>query len=184
MIPKIERFLYATDLSKNSAYAFRYAVNSAENHDAQIHILHVLERIPPSAEALARNFVGGEKLERLYEAGRTEVLEKIRKRLEEFCQKEFRDRPDCSNRVASIQVVEGDPAGIILEKAEELKVDTVIMGTHGKGFLAHAFLGSVAEKVLQRTKIPVFIVPIPEEKDFVARKIEKPKDILDVFGLA
>ena len=165
MIPKIERFLYATDLSKNSAYAFRYAVNSAENHDAQIHILHVLERIPPSAEALARNFVGGKKLEHLYEAGRTEVLEKIRKRLEEFCQKELEGKPECMERVASRQVVEGFPAAAILHKAKELKADLVIMGTHGKGWLSHAFLGSVAESVLQRIKTPVFIIPLPEKMD-------------------
>ena len=43
MIPKINNILYTTDLSKNSAYAFRYAVNSAEHHEAKIHILHVLE---------------------------------------------------------------------------------------------------------------------------------------------
>jgi hypothetical protein len=43
MIPKIKNILYATDLSKNSAYAFRYAINSAEHHGANIHILHVWE---------------------------------------------------------------------------------------------------------------------------------------------
>ncbi len=43
MIPKIKNILYTTDLSKNSAYAFRYAVNSAGHHGADIHILHVLE---------------------------------------------------------------------------------------------------------------------------------------------
>jgi nucleotide-binding universal stress UspA family protein len=35
MIPKIKNVLYATDLSKNSAYAFRYAVNTARKHDAK-----------------------------------------------------------------------------------------------------------------------------------------------------
>ena len=46
MIPKINKILYATDLSENSAYAFRYAINSAIAHDAQIVILHVLNLIP------------------------------------------------------------------------------------------------------------------------------------------
>ena len=36
MIPKIQKILYATDLSENSAYAFRYAINSAKKHDADI----------------------------------------------------------------------------------------------------------------------------------------------------
>ena len=44
MIPKIKSLLYATDLSENSAYAFRYAINSAQKHDARIHIVHALER--------------------------------------------------------------------------------------------------------------------------------------------
>ena len=51
MVPNIRNILYATDLTKNSAYAFRYAVNSAQKHDAKIHILHVLEKLSPSEEA-------------------------------------------------------------------------------------------------------------------------------------
>jgi len=181
MIPKIEKILYATDLSKNSTYAFRCAVNSAENHKAQIYILHVLERIPSNEEALLKCFLPTERWDEVHETGRTNARKKLQERLEKFYREEFKNRPEALQRVVSVQVVEGDPAGMILEKAQELKVDTVIMGTHGKGFLTHAFLGSVAEKVLQRIKIPVFIVPIPEEKEFVARKIEKPRDI---FGLA
>ena len=45
MIPRIKKILYATDLTKNSAYAFRYAVNSAQKHDADIYILHVIETV-------------------------------------------------------------------------------------------------------------------------------------------
>jgi len=73
--------------------------------------------------------------------------------------------------ISSIQVVEGDPAGEILEKADQLKVDMMVMGSHGKGLLAHAFLGSVADKVLNRIKIPVFIIPIPEETDIAFNDI-------------
>ena len=43
MIPQIKRILCATDLSDNSAYVLRYAMNSAKKHDAGIIILHVLE---------------------------------------------------------------------------------------------------------------------------------------------
>ena len=49
MIPKIKKILYTTDLSPNSAYAFRYAINAAKQHDAKIIFLHVLER-PSSLE--------------------------------------------------------------------------------------------------------------------------------------
>ena len=51
MIPKIRKILYATDLSPNSAYAFRYAINSAIMHDAKIIILHAFEAMSPAVRA-------------------------------------------------------------------------------------------------------------------------------------
>ncbi len=176
MIPKIRNILYATDLSKNSAYAFRYAVNSAEHHGADIHILHVLETrlfpvSPPGEEGigiLAEGPLYLEKLKKL-EAGQKKLARgKIQKRLKAFCQQELQGNAALLQRVVSIEIAEGDPAAQILQKSEELPADVVIMGSHGKGFLAHAFLGSVAEKVLQRIRIPVFIIPIPKETDMNA----------------
>jgi len=43
MIPEIKKILYATDLSKNSSYAFLYAVDMAKRHNARIVILHSIE---------------------------------------------------------------------------------------------------------------------------------------------
>ena len=162
MIPKIKKILYATDLSENSAYAFRYAVNSAQKHDAKIHILHVLEEIKTNILAAYYEL---EKLQEMREKGKQEVRDRIQKRLETFCQRELMKDPECRDMVASTEVVEGDPAAEILRKADELGVDLVVMGTHGKGLLEHAFLGSVAEKVLHRIKVPVLTVPIPKETD-------------------
>ncbi len=174
MIPKIRKILYATDLSENSAYAFRYAINSAMHHEADIHILHVLEirmfPFSPPEEGIGTLYEGPryvEKLEKFDADQKRLAKEEIKKRLEQFCQRELKDRPECINRVASVEVEEGDPAGTILQMAEESKADLVVMGTHSKGALAHAFLGSVAESVLQRIKIPVFIIPIPEKKEMV-----------------
>jgi hypothetical protein len=46
MIPQIKKILYTTDLSPNSAYVFRYAINSAKKHDASINILYFIELKP------------------------------------------------------------------------------------------------------------------------------------------
>ena len=67
MIPKIEKILYATDLSENSAYAFRYAINSAKKHDADIIILHVLDEIPPFARALVDSQLGEEQRKEIFD---------------------------------------------------------------------------------------------------------------------
>jgi nucleotide-binding universal stress UspA family protein len=46
------------------------------------------------------------------------------------------------------------------------------MGTHGKGAISHAFLGSVSEKVLRRIRKPVYIIPLPKgETDITLGKI-------------
>jgi len=162
MIPKIKKILYATDLTENSAYAFRYAVSSAQQHVAKIHILHVLEEIKTN---LLWAYFEMDKLQEIREKGKEEIKDRIQKRLEIFCQRELMDSPACRDLVASTEVVEGDPAAEILRKADELEADLVVMGTHGKGLLEHTFLGSVAEKILHRIKIPVLTIPIPKETD-------------------
>ena len=160
MIPKINKILYATDLSKNSAYAFRYAIKSAEVHDAKIDMLNVLQ-IPRYMSEMDWSA----ELAIVSEETKAINAERLKKRLEEFVQRELKSKPEMINRVASFQVVEGDPAPMILQKADELKSDILIMGTHGKGLIAYTFLGSVAQEVLQRIRIPVFIIPIPRETD-------------------
>jgi nucleotide-binding universal stress UspA family protein len=50
MITQIKKILYATDLSKNSSYAFLFAADMAKRHNATIVILHAIEPIPPYAE--------------------------------------------------------------------------------------------------------------------------------------
>ena len=162
MIPSLKKILYTTDLSKNSAYAFRYAVNSAQKHDAKIHLLHVVESVPPSTEGLLTQFVGEDKLKKMRAETMESLVERIQERLRQFAARELKRDPKTLKKVASIQVVYGDPAAEILKKAEDLDADVVIMGTHGKGVISHAFLGSVSEKVLHRIRRPVYIIPLPE----------------------
>jgi nucleotide-binding universal stress UspA family protein len=180
MIPKIKKILYTTDLSRNSAYAFRYAINSAKHHGADIHILHVLEvRVlpvpPPGGEGTGTLIEGPLYLERLSKFQGEQIIqvkERIRARLQEICKKELRGDEALLRRVVSIEIAEGDPAAMILEKAEELQADLVVMGSHGKGVLAHAFLGSVAQKVLQRIKIPALTIPIPKNTDIAFNDLD------------
>lgn len=154
MIPEIKKILYTTDLSPNSAYAFRYAINSAKKHDATIIILHVVEEIAP--------FFQKERLKTISEKKITEAMDRIRNQLKIFCDRELKDDPECADRVVSIEVCQGYPPEEILKKADELNCDVIVMGTHGKGVIRHSFLGSAAQKVLRRVRKPVFIIPLPE----------------------
>ena len=162
MIPKIKRILYATDLSANSAYAFRYAMNTAIMHDATIVILHVTEAIKGMIPAMLDGYIDDEDWKRIHEERNADVVERTRKRLEVFQEKEATISTKCADRVESIEIVEGYPVEEILRMADKVNCDVIIMGTHGKGIISHTLLGSVAERVLRRVRKPVFIIPLPK----------------------
>lgn len=53
----------------------------------------------------------------------------------------------------------GQPADVILEYAQELKVDAIVMTTHGRSGISRWLLGSVTQKVLSAAPCPVFVIP-------------------------
>ncbi|MBC8247831.1 MAG: universal stress protein [Deltaproteobacteria bacterium] len=162
MIPKIEHILYATDLSDNSAYVFRYASDFAKKYRADITILHVLEQLPTSGRALLSTYLNDKQQSEIIQANRDYAKDRIAKRLRLFCDRELKDDPECVEMVKSIEVSEGFPADEILSKADTFNCDVIVLGAHGKGIISHTFLGSTSEKVLRRSRKPVYIVPIPE----------------------
>ena len=164
MIPEIKRILYATDLTKNSAYAFFYAADMAKRYNARIVILHSVEPVRhiytvDMSDRIEAEFRKAKKQERETD------IEEIQKGLQEFCKKaEIQIGPPCVELVSKILVPLGHPVEQILKAAEDEGCDMIVLGTHGKGFLRQTFLGSVAGSVLERTRKPVFIVPLPSEK--------------------
>ena len=164
MIPQIKKILYATDLTKNSVYAYRYAMNIAEKYNAEIVILHVIEPIPPAAKHYMKIYVEEAKWEEKIKYEQEMAIERIKKRLEEFCKKESQDTPHCLVLVSTILVRPGHPVEEILKAADEEQCSLIVLGTHGKGFLKQTFLGSVARSVLDRARKPVFIIPLPHEE--------------------
>jgi len=159
MIPQIKKILYATDLSKNSSFAFLYATDVARRHNAKIIILHAIEPVPAYAAAYT-DITDEVKRKQQEETG-----EEIKNRLGQFCEKaEAQIGSPCVDLVSKILVPRGHPPDEILNAADREGCDVIVLGTHGKGFLAHTFLGSVSNAVLHRTQKPVFIIPLPSEK--------------------
>ncbi|MDA3884759.1 MAG: universal stress protein [Candidatus Delongbacteria bacterium] len=56
-------------------------------------------------------------------------------------------------------LVEGETISIILGKIDKFDIDMVVMGTHGHGKLYSLIVGSVSQGVLQKTTVPVLLVP-------------------------
>ncbi len=157
MIPAVKKILYATDLSRNSAHALRYALYLSKQNRADIHLLHVVEEVPPHALAFFGGYVDDVYIEENVSSAKNE----IKRRLEKFFDSELEDESELADRVTSVEVSKGYPADEILKRAESTGCDMIVMGTHGRG-LSRAFLGSVAEKVLRKSAVPVCIIPLPK----------------------
>ena len=162
MIPQIKRILYATDLSPNSVYALRYAMDSALKHHADLIILHVFEKVDPARNAWLDPYLYEERNQKIYNEHIIETKALIEKRLKIIRENELKNNPEFKDITISIEICEGFPAEEILSSADELNCDAIIMGTHSKGFIANTFLGSTAKRVLRRTRKPVFIIPLPK----------------------
>jgi nucleotide-binding universal stress UspA family protein len=67
-----------------------------------------------------------------------------------------------------VEVITGDPAVEIMVAAGEHHADLIVMATHGRTGLKHLFLGSVAERVVRESTVPVLTVRGEPEKKFLA----------------
>ena len=164
MIPQIKKILYGTDLTKNSSYAFYFATDLARTYNARIIILHSFEPIPPSlyVDPAFNDFF--EVFRR--EQNQKEIdVAKIKDLLQKFCQNtESRIGVPCVDLVSEVIVKEGYPVEEILNTADTKGCDVIVLGSHGKGWLKQAFLGSTASSVLERTRKPVYIIPLPSKR--------------------
>ena len=160
-IPQIKKILYATDLSENARFAFGYAMSLANLYGAGITILHVLES-SPSSESLVTNVIGKEKWNELRKDNEQEIINTIKKRLENFCEEVTREVPACPFITDEIIVRVGLPADVILDLVESHDYDLLVMGAHGHGLLGSALMGSISRRVVRRSEKPVLVIRLPK----------------------
>ena len=158
MLPEIRTILFATDLSSHAPRVFRWAVSLAQRYDARIVVVHALEPLNPTARSMVDLYLPKETRQRLDAEGRERIVEKIRERLELFCQEETCTDPAGRDRVREVRVVEGRPYQAILDEAQRCGADVIVMGSHGHSAMGEVLLGSVAHRVTQRARVPVLIV--------------------------
>jgi nucleotide-binding universal stress UspA family protein len=160
MLPAYKTILVATDFTENSDHAFNHAVMLARQHNAKIHLLHVLPQVDTAMRSYLSSVMGEDKLETFEKNHQQDAQAKLKAALDSFAQQELVDHPEDLARFAGSEVVPGNPVIKIIEAAKRLNADVIVIGTHSKGVLEHAFLGSIAEKVLQKANRPVFVIPL------------------------
>ncbi len=165
MLPEVRKILYSTDLSKSSTAAFEQATYLAKKTGADIHILHIVEKLSSDAKITFQTYVMNSNSRRdMLQERVKNARRKLMERQENFWENLHKDDAEVRKQIKSIDVIEAYPAETILKVSQELGVDLIVMGTHEKGML-HTFLGSVAKNVLSRSRIPMLIVPLPEREE-------------------
>jgi len=156
---EIKKILVAKDLSKESSRVIRYALELGYKFQAQVYVLHVMPTVDSSVLNMVALTMGADNLAKFNATNEAELAEKTREQLHSIIEAES-DLIKCEViHPPQVEVHHGDPAPMILKVADRLDVDMIVLGSHSKGKLHYAFLGSVAEKILRKTHRSVTIIP-------------------------
>ena len=142
-----ENILVPTDGSEGSKRAVEQATELAANFDAALHVLYVVD-----TRALPMDVDTGEILTELEAAGKRAIDEVV----------ETADTAGVGTTEAVVG--RGTPHRAILDYSDQHDVDLVVMGTHGRTGLNRYLLGSVTEKVVRSSDVPVLTVRMTEEE--------------------
>ena len=149
----LKRVLVATDFGPAAASALRYGRALARGFGADLHILHVVENIFARAmDGYGYASISPQIQQDLEQAGRrqTETL------LDDEDRRELRG--------IATTITSNSPADAIVGYARQNGIDLIVMGTHGRGAIAHLFMGNVAERVVRMAPCPVLTVRNPEHE--------------------
>jgi len=158
--PRIENILFATDLSPNAESAFGYAAGLADAYDAQVTVLHVIEKLPPNAELLLVTFLGYRDIDELRRKSEAELIGHIKARIEQFCAEAADQLPACRFILRNVMVEPGKAVERILHHVATGLYDILVMGSRGHGLVKEALMGGTSRKVVLACPIPVFIIPM------------------------
>jgi nucleotide-binding universal stress UspA family protein len=168
---RLARVLVPIDFSATSEEALGYAKMVAERFDASLDLVHVFH--DPLATASVTADIYSQPPVGLHD----ELVERARQQLIECV-----DGPAPWPFRSTADVVTGSPAKAIVDYADAVQPDLIVMGTHGRGGVAHLLLGSVAERVIRTASCPVLTVR--EAKEGGVKRILVPTDFSETADAA
>jgi nucleotide-binding universal stress UspA family protein len=138
---RLKRLLVAYDFSDYSELALKYALSLSQEHQAELHLLHVLPHRSVSEPKLAWYPMGGDT-----------AYHQAARRLQRAVPGETHLWCEVKHAVA-----EGQPYREILNYAEKHSIDLISLGAHGAGFGKRTLFGSNVDRVLRQAPCPVLV---------------------------
>jgi nucleotide-binding universal stress UspA family protein len=158
MSKSIKKVLYAVDLGKNAVSALNMALHIVRMHNAKLILLFVVEPLNLSAMNSVSMYFTEEKLKAMHKRTILEVKEDINKQIQDLYREQIAS--ELPDKNFEIHVLDGVPAPTIIKTAVNMNIDLIVMGSHSHSSLDNLFLGSVANKVVNRSTKPVLLVPV------------------------
>jgi nucleotide-binding universal stress UspA family protein len=144
---EISRILWPTDFSENAGKALSLVTQLSQKFGAEIHILYVMKDYPAFGASYGQ--FDPDELKKMQEWEK----QTAESRLGEICEKFLNECPLYIRHIAV-----GEPAKEILKIIAQEKIDLVVMANRGSE--GHFNFGSVAERVLKCTTVPVVMIPV------------------------
>lgn len=163
----IKNILVATDFSDFSTAAIEYASSLALLYGARIHLVHVIEPGP---------IVGVHNVELNTSGLMTELEANTQEQMRKFVYWKLKNNTNLEQ-----VILQGEPHREIVRYAQEHEIDLIVIASHGRTGLAHILMGSVAERIVRLSPIPVLAVKPLEMRERILRKEDVEED-LHVLG--
>jgi nucleotide-binding universal stress UspA family protein len=149
----LKKILVATDFSDPSAAALAYGRELARNFGAQLTVVNVVDDVLARSFGIDGGVMADPDLQRQFEeSSRQQVNAAIS------------DEDRVQLKAEGVVLVSHSPAAAITGFAREAGIDLIVMGTHGRGGMAHLLMGSVSERVVRTAPCPVLTVRHPEHE--------------------
>lgn len=144
----MKTILYATDYSDNSISALHFAYGLSKELNHKMVVLHVYE-VPLVLESTTST---------TYVSNEVKAFVREKEKLALFCKKNLRNNPEKIN--ITINIAEHSPIWKgILEKAEEIEADLIVVGTKGDSTVRKYLLGSTTTKLMEKANCPIMAIP-------------------------
>ena len=144
----MKTILYATDYSDNSIAALQFAHYLSKKLKGNLIVLHVFDLSVTIASTVSLS----------YSRKEVKAFKEHRERLYSFCEEHLGVEPD--NSSITLKIIEGTPASeSIINSANELKVDFIVVGKKGESAIKEALLGSTTSALIEKANCPVLAIP-------------------------
>lgn len=172
MVTSMKTILVPTDFSQEGSQALIVAASIARQTGAHIQVLHVVDAVSQPSFAVSGEYQSSDPMERLFVL---KLIEQAQQALLEIQEVQFSDIP------VKCIVKTGEVYPVIAQHLQEEKIDLVVMGTTGAGYIENMLVGSNTEKVVRHAKCLVLTVR-EQAPDFTLRNVLLPTDFETISG--